>query len=328
MATVMAKPTTQLRSEKSSLMTPPAPPSPTVAEIAYELISGQYDRMIRQESGVLADQDPECLHQMRVGSRRLCTALQVFSQMVKLPKAIREKPVRALTKTLGRLRDLDVQIAAIREQYYPDLKRTEQKHLTKLLTALDRQRCQALAAVVAALTHPSHHQLKDTYKDWLHDPRYTAIADLPLTLLLPELLSPLLANLLLHPAWLIPIGDISQTSSPVLHDLRKTCKAVRYQAEFFTPFYGSAFQDWLKDLKQLQDDLGQVQDIWVLRQLLLDELGKATPLPELEKALQAKQLAALVNWETRRHLYLNLDFRCRLHQMILSPLHATAQKVI
>ncbi len=319
MAIVMAKSIPKPRAAKTSRPAVPGQPSPTVAAVAHALISQQYDCMIRQESDVLADQDPECLHQMRVGSRRLCTALQVFRQTVKLPKAVREKPVRALTKTLGRLRDLDVQIAAIREQYYPDVNRTEQKHLTKLLTALDRQRGKALAAVVAALTHSSYHQLKDTYKDWLHDPRYTAIAALPLTLVLPELLSPLLANLLLHPAWLIPIGDISQTSSPVLHDLRKTCKAVRYQAEFFTPFYGSAFQDWLKELKQLQEDLGQVQDAWVLRQLIRDELGEATQLPELEKALQTRQLAALVNWETLRHHYLNFDCRCRLHQMILSP---------
>lgn len=293
--------------------------SPTVAEVAYDLIHQQYDRMIQQERGVLADQDPEYLHQMRVGSRRLCTALQVFSQTVKLPKAAKEKHVRALTKALGKLRDLDVQIAATREKYYPHLNSSEQRHLNKLLTTLEKQRHQAFAEVESALTHPRHQKLKDTYADWLSNPRYTSIAHLPLPLLLPELLSPLLAALLLHPAWLIPIDDTSKSSSRVLHDLRKTCKAVRYQAEFFTPFYGSAFQAWIEDLKQLQDNLGKVQDAWVLRQLLLDELGEEANLPELERAIQDEQLGALVNWEMLRHQYLDLDFRCQLHQMILEP---------
>ncbi len=315
----MSKSTTKPIPEKASRSKTMGQPAPTVAEVAYELIQQQYDRMIEQEPGVLADQDPECLHQMRVGSRRLCTALQVFGKTVKLPKAASQKQVRALTKTLGKLRDLDVQIAATREKYYPQINSTEQKHLHKLLTTLEKQRGQVFAEVKTALTHPHHHQLKATYENWLNDPQYTAIAHLPLTLLLPELLSPLLATLLLHPAWLIAVDDTSKASSRVLHDLRKTCKAVRYQAEFFTPFYGSAFQDWLEDLKQLQDDLGKVQDVWVLRQLLRDELGDTASLPELEQAIQAEQGGALVNWETLRHEYLNLDFRWRLHQMILEP---------
>jgi CHAD domain-containing protein len=319
MAIVMAKPSTKSRAEQTSRLEDRGQPSPTVAEVAYALISQQYDRMIQPEPGVLADEDSECLHQMRVGGRRLCTALQVFDKTVNLPKSASQKRVRALMKILGKLRDLDVQIVAIREKYYPKINPAEQKHLHKLFMMLEKQRCEAFTEVSAALTHPRYEQLKTTYTDWLNDPKYTTIANLPLTLLLPELLSPQLANLLLHPAWLIPIGDISQASSSVLHDLRKTCKAMRYQAKFFTPFYGSAFQDWLKDLKQLQEDLGQVQDACILRQIIHNELDEAPQLPELEKALQAGQLGALVNWEALRHHYLNIDFRCQLHQMILSP---------
>jgi CHAD domain-containing protein len=292
--------------------------SQTVAEVAYGLICQQYDRMIQQEQGVLADQDPEYLHQMRVGSRRLCTALQVFSPMIVLPKAARKKHIRALTKTLGTLRDLDVQIAATRENYYPQIKRSEQRHLNKFLMALEKQRSQGFTIVEAALTDPSYQKLKETYTTWFSAPQYTPIAQLPLTLVLPDLLNPLLTTLLLHPAWLISIDDRTPTSYRLLHDLRKTCKAVRYQAEFFTSFYGSAFQNWLEDLKQLQKNLGNLQDTSVLRKLLQDELG--TPLPELEQCIQCEQVSALANWETLRHHYLNADFRRQLHQMMLDPI--------
>ncbi len=291
--------------------------SPTVAEVAYGLIRQQYDRMIQQEPGVLADQDPEYLHQMRVGSRRLGTALQVFSPMLRLPKAARKKQIRSLTKTLGTLRDLDVQIAATRDTYYPQIKRSEQRHLNQFLIALETQRSQGFAIVEAALTDSSYHKLKESYNTWFSAPQYTAIAQLPLTLVLPDLLSPLLTTLLLHPAWLISIDDTTPASHRLLHDLRKTCKAVRYQAEFFSSCYGSAFQDWLEDLKQLQKKLGNLQDTSVLQQLLRDELG--TPLPELEQCIQYEQVSALANWETLRHHYLNADFRRQLHQMILDP---------
>lgn len=315
----MAKPTTKPPPKKASLPDSVGQQSPTVAEVACDLIRQQYDCMIQQEQGVLADQDPEYLHQMRVGSRRLRTALQVFGKVVKLPKAAREKHVAALTKTLGKLRDLDVQIAATRENYYPHLNPSEQKRLDKLLVTLEKQRRQVLAEVKTALTDPDYQKLKDAYENWLDHPQYTPIAHLPLPLLLPELLSPLLATLLLHPAWLIPVDDTSKASSRVLHDLRKTCKAVRYQAEFFIPFYGSTFQDWIEDMKQLQANLGKVQDAWILRKLLSDELGEEANLPDLEKAMQDERMEALANWETLRHRYLNLDFRYQLHQMILEP---------
>jgi hypothetical protein len=48
-------------------------------------------------------------------------------------------------------------------------------------------------------------------------------------------------------------------------------------------------------------------------------LGKKANLPDLEKAMQDERVKALANWETLRHRYLDLDFRCQLHQMILEP---------
>lgn len=78
-------------------------PEITVGQFAYQVIAQQYQRMVTQEQRVLADQDPEYLHQMRVGSRRLRTALQVFSQVVKLPKKAGAKRIRIIARTLGSL---------------------------------------------------------------------------------------------------------------------------------------------------------------------------------------------------------------------------------
>ncbi len=289
----------------------------TVGNYALTQIDKQYHHMVEQEQGVLADDDPEYLHQMRVGSRRLSTALRVFGQTVKLSKAASEGRVRALTKALGKLRDLDVQVAAMRTDYCNRLNSSQMKLLNKALATLEKQRCEAFTDVESRLMGTGYQKLKSAYEDWLQSPQFTPLADLPLQLLIPDLLSPLLSKLLLHPAWLISIQETSAESKQVLHDLRKTCKYVRYQAEFFTPFFSPAFQDWIDELKKLQSDLGKVQDACVLLQLLVNELPEAN-LFDLQEVIQADQISAMADWEALRHQYLDPDFRYRLHQMILT----------
>ncbi|WP_019498414.1 CHAD domain-containing protein [Pseudanabaena sp. PCC 6802] len=327
----MAKPKTPLKPQK-----PPQKPrkspfkgekidrrSLTIGEFVCAVIARQYKYMVTQERGVLADLDPEYLHQMRVGGRRLSTALQVFSHVVDLPKAAQEKRVRSLTKTLGALRDLDVQIDSLREDYCHRVSSAEREILDKVLASLDKQRQRAFAKVESILTHPSYEKLKAGCESWLEHPQFSSPVHFPLGLLLPDLLSPLLSALLLHPGWSIPIAEttgISESNSEVLHDLRKTCKYVRYQAEFFTDFYGATFKEWIDELKELQDSLGKVQDMQVFQALLLRELPEGADLPELQRAIQDNLIGATVNWESVRQKYLSADFRYQLHQMILEPL--------
>jgi len=56
---------------------------------------------------------------------------------------------------------------------------------------------------------------------------------------------------------------ITPASAPAeLHELRKTCKKLRYLMEFFQPLYPSeAIRAAIKALKQLQDNLGDFQDL-------------------------------------------------------------------
>ncbi|MBF2076340.1 MAG: CHAD domain-containing protein [Synechococcales cyanobacterium C42_A2020_086] len=292
----------------------------TLGDYAHTVIAKQYRRLVKQEQGVLKDKDPEYLHQMRVGTRRLRTALQVFGRAVDLPKAAREKAVQELTRTLGHLRDLDVQIAALQSNYRPQLPTSEQKLLDKATANLKKQRQKAFAAVEAALTQPHYQSLKAAYEQWLQQPRYTRIAQLPLSLLLPDLLSPLLSELLLHPAWLISTEENTGENRLVLHELRKVCKKVRYQTEFFTDLYGEEFSNWVNELKQLQEDLGTVQDTHVLLEILEQQGSPTGKLPELHQAIDAEQMQAMSYWESVRQQYLSAEFRARLHQMILAPL--------
>jgi hypothetical protein len=135
----------------------------------------------------------------------------------------------------------------------------------------------------------------------------------------------LLSQLLLHPGWLVPANHSSLAESQLLHDLRKVCKQVRYQAEFFVPFYGDTFATWIQEVKSLQDNLGLFQDSQVLIALLEKYLPKAAEMPGLQAIVQQAQTQALADWDPLRQHYLDPAFRNHLHQMLLEPLVSGTQ---
>jgi CHAD domain-containing protein len=291
----------------------------TLGEFAHQVITEQFRRIVKHTAGVLDDKDPEHLHQMRGGTRRLRTALQVFESAIALPKRASAKRLRDLARALGAVRDLDVQAASLSQDYQTNLNKREQKKLRQVSQGLQSQRKASFAAMQRALTQRKFRQIKTAYEGWLQQPHYTSVAKLPLVSVLPDVLSPLLSELFLHPGWLIATTDISEANAGILHDLRKVCKHVRYQAEFFTDFYGEEFRHWVKEIKTLQDDLGTFQDTQVLQALLTDKLGRKTSMPELQSLIRQKQAEALGNWEEVRQKYLDSGFRYHLHEMLLQP---------
>jgi len=291
----------------------------TLGEYAHQTIGEQFRQVIKQEKPVLADKNPEYLHQMRVASRRLYTALQVFDAVIELPKAARAQQVRSLTKALGKLRDLDVQIDTLKQDYQPHLKPPEQDSIGQVLTVLEHRRCKALAGTKDVLGRSRYQDLKLAYKAWLDAPRFTSLAELSVVTALPDLLSPLLSVLLLHPAWLLATESLSDETMPILHDLRKACKHVRYQADFFVAFYGDPFKAWVSGIKSLQDSLGKLQDIQVLLELLTEILPKGTELVGLNQAIHQRQRDILGSWNSVRQQYLERSFRYQMHQMLLQP---------
>ncbi len=291
----------------------------TLGEYAHQTIREQFHHLIKQEKQVLADKDPENLHQMRVASRRLYTALQVFGSVIELPKPARAQRVRALTKVLGKLRDLDVQIATLETNYQPNLEPQEQDSIEQVLTALRHKRRKALAGTQDVLGRSRYQDLKLAYNAWIDAPCFTPLAQLPVVTALPDLLSPLLSVLLLHPAWLMATENLSDETMPILHDLRKACKHVRYQADFFGSFYGDTFKAWLAGMRSLQDSLGKLQDIQVLQDLLAEILPKGAELVGLNQAIQQHQRHILGSWNTVRQHYLERSLRYQMHEMLLNP---------
>jgi CHAD domain-containing protein len=285
----------------------------TLGHYAQQVIEEQFTQIVSQEAAVLADVDPEHLHQMRVGTRKLRTALQVFHPVVRLPKAADSKRVRDLAQVLGALRDVDVQMADLQDYYRPRLIATALTHLEKLLTVLLKQRRKAFRQVEQELYTERYQVLKTSYRGWIAQPAFTPVAQRPLLPLLPHLLSPLLGQLLLHPGWLMTTPATPE-DGVVLHALRKEIKHVRYLAEFFTNFYGSEFKVWIKTLKKLQDALGMIQDTFVLTELIHDEVPEA--VTHFLPLITERRTQALEGWQNMREPYLASSYLQHLGQLI------------
>lgn len=93
-------------------------------DAAGRVILTRWREMLSYREGTLLGEDIEQLHDMRVSSRRLRSALDAFAGVFP-PRSFRRNlaVVKAVTDTLGQARDLDVQIdafTAMRDQVPPD----------------------------------------------------------------------------------------------------------------------------------------------------------------------------------------------------------------
>ncbi|NJL22177.1 MAG: CHAD domain-containing protein [Leptolyngbyaceae cyanobacterium SM1_3_5] len=154
-----------------------------LGDYAYQAVQKHFRKSTKFAAEVLADRDPEPLHQMRVGMRRLRTALMVFESAIDLPKAISETRIKKFAQTLGAVRDIDVMQAKLIDRYRPDLDRKEQKQLDRLLDDMKKQRKQAFAEVEAMLEGKRYGDFKQSFQDWLDAPEFLRSPHCPSTLL-------------------------------------------------------------------------------------------------------------------------------------------------
>ncbi|WP_017305895.1 CHAD domain-containing protein [Spirulina subsalsa] len=300
----------------------------TFGDWAYVAIAKHYQKILKHEPEVLKDQDPEELHQMRVGMRRLRTVLIGFTTALNLPKGIREQKVGKLARILGELRDLDVLGESLQKDYLPHLPKKEQKVLRDVFPVLKHQRHKAFKQVRKALNDKPYLKLKQQFTDWLEFPQYHAIASLPIEDVLADLLLPQVSQLLLHPGWWVGVG--SSTGAVVLdpspralmeqvftheitclHSLRKEAKRSRYQLELFTQFYGETYQNYVQDIKKIQTVLGDIQDSFVLVEFLQSIFADPIEqeLPHLTQKLQEIRWEKWQAWQSLQTQFTQAEIR-------------------
>jgi len=201
-----------------------------------------------------ADEDPEHVHQLRVGTRRAAAALDIFSPCLpdKAYRAARRQ-LRRIRRAAGAARDCDVFLVGLGS---PDAQRDRWQPAWDFLIG------HALAARAAAqeqlrAASPNHpfdfeRLLAETIAA-IHKPH----ADLSIRTLL-DLALPLLNGLLreLHAA---ASGDLDDYEH--LHRVRIVGKRLRYAMEIFATCFAPAFKDELYvAVEEMQEILGRAND--------------------------------------------------------------------
>ncbi|HLO84724.1 MAG TPA: CHAD domain-containing protein [Nostocaceae cyanobacterium] len=311
----------------------------TLGDCAYQAIEKHFQKTIKWEKSVKKDEDPEALHQMRVGMRRLRTAVSRFSGSLYLPKSASDKHIGKIAKILGNLRDLDVLKASLENDYLPHLLPKEQHSLQTALSTLAKQREIALAQVQKILKDDAYKSFKQSFQEWLEKPTYKSLASLPVQQVLPDLLLPEVSQLLLHPAWLIgtqitdaqvmpsngwtpeKVEENLKTEGESLHDLRKQAKRVRYQMELFTELYSEDFTQQIADVKNIQEILGTLQDSVVLHDWLINVFKTETQnqLRGLVTLMISNRYKTWQEWQLIQTKYLKTETRQKFHLIILNP---------
>jgi CHAD domain-containing protein len=133
----------------------------TYGSAARAVLAARTDDVFAHEPEKLLDaRQPEGVHKMRVATRRLRAALEIFGPALpdKRPKASLAE-VKLLADALGERRDCDVQIEFL-ERLRAEAHRGERHAIDGLLADLRREQDRANERLSAALKHAHHAHLE------------------------------------------------------------------------------------------------------------------------------------------------------------------------
>jgi CHAD domain-containing protein len=279
----------------------------TLADYIYPAIQTQYIAILTHEADVATDGKLSAIHQMRVSLRRLRSFVHGFAPILNIPKVMGEKQIGKIAKTLGKVRDLDV-LKDICKNYRVDLPASEQLYLDEVISTIDKRRRKSLVKVHSMLDTKEYQYFKLGLNNWLNCASYQANIRVPISDILPALLSTTVGQLRLNSGWrsdsnldptISPESAVDRlllTQDTALHSLRKQIKATRYLMELFADRYPTQYQDYLDDFQQIHKFLGNIQDRVVLDNFLQKILGKraAHKLPTLYTQIDRDRY---LNWQ-------------------------------
>ncbi|MCG6860151.1 MAG: CHAD domain-containing protein [Chromatiaceae bacterium] len=228
-----------------------------------EILRGLLDTLEANIEGAKANLDSEFLHDLRVATRRTRSALTQIKGVF-APDLVEDYKKRFawVQQITGPVRDLDVYLLDFND-YQASLPAPLRPHLEPLRAFLAGHYDATHKAMVRALRSTKFRSLLESWRAFLEAP-------------VPE--RSVIANAM-RPAkevadariWRMyrrvrKEGRTIAVDSPAseLHELRKSCKKLRYLIEFFSSLYQKKQVSALvKMLKALLDNLGRFQDVAV-----------------------------------------------------------------
>lgn len=241
------------------------------ADVATKtILKGLLATLEANVDGTRANLDSEFLHDLRVATRRTRSALTqikgVFPQEV--VETYKDR-FAWLGQVSSPVRDLDVYLLDF-DHYQQSLPVSLQPHLEPMRDFLQSHYKEEQATLVRKLKSPHFHRLMREWRRFLEAPvpakPGAANAALSVKVLADQRIWKMYRRV--HKEG----RAINSDAHPeALHDLRKSCKKLRYLMEFFHSLYPKGdVKRLIKALKQLLDNLGNFQDLAVQAEKLRD----------------------------------------------------------
>jgi len=257
-------------------------------------LSAAFNRFEIHQEAIMTGNDPEDVHQARVGIRRMRCALRTYRPVFDRlwARSVRNAAV-LFAYPLGRVRDADVVL---------DRERALLDELTmtapEVLEAFEKIRDGRREHLLLVLNSDQAAETLELMKDSVSKPRLIAGRGTSVDDLLPSAKA----------AWRRVRKAIrrlgTSPSDPDLHRVRILTKRARFGAEVLRPVVGDDAKRFCKAAATLQDALGELQDAAVARAWLLEliptldgvGIGEAHRLAntELERARAARS-----GWQER-----------------------------
>jgi len=211
------------------------------------LVFNRVDRYIGRLSKALS---PENVHRFRTNSRRVEAVLAQLAPETRNKKKLL-KSLAKLRKKAGKLRDVDVQIAFLRELKVPD----RQNHRAQLLERLTEERMRRSRKLARAFDAETVRELRKRLR--------RARTEAPL-----DGVDPLRSAFAC-----LPKPGAAPLSEKTLHACRIAAKQSRYLAELAT--HSADAKAFVAELKRAQDAVGEWHDVLKLRERAEQLFGSA-----------------------------------------------------
>ena len=250
---------------------PGVEPDDALSEAGRKVMAYHFAQMILHEAGTRLGEDIEELHDMRVATRRMRAAFEVFREAFE-PRALKSllKDLRATGRALGRVRDLDVFVEKA-ERYLETLPQEQRSGLEPLLALWEIERQDDREKMLEYLNGEDYANFKRKFLKFVSTPGAGAS---PVSEISPHLVQHIVPALIYtRLAAVRAFGPILDSATiEQLHSLRIEFKKLRYTLEFFREVLGEEAKELIEDIKTLQDHLGDLNDADVacsiLRQFL------------------------------------------------------------
>ena len=284
-----------LRSAQGDTPVPPTPrptkpglvSSDSMAEAGRKILRFHFLRMLDCEAGARAGQDIERLHDMRVATRRLRAAFDLFgSYYAPEVTASLVKGLRRIGRALGAVRDLDVFLEKA-GAYLATLPEGERSSLDPLLASWQAKREEARRQLLALLDSPRYQSFCRAFDLFTATPGMGAANDegaQPTPTLLAHVAPMLIYQRLAEVRAFAPL--LAAAPVTLLHRLRIACKRLRYTLEFFEEALGSEVKEVIKEVVAMQDHLGSLQDTVIAADLLRGFLNEWAERQKSDGAVQ------------------------------------------